>query len=143
MGLDQPEIQTPPRLDPVRIIERRNTGSQPSTQKALEWISICTNHHARCSDGSLTLLPTRLIDVFKCSPDVALVDSKGQVGRYVCLSHCWGESKLIITKKSNLERHKDQISFSTLSKTFQDAVEFTRRLEIRYIWIDSLCILQE
>ncbi|KAK1502880.1 hypothetical protein CTAM01_04869 [Colletotrichum tamarilloi] len=32
---------------------------------------------------------------------------------------------------------------TSLSKTFQDAVLVTRRLGIKYIWIDSLCIIQD
>ncbi|KAF3031213.1 hypothetical protein E8E12_001177 [Didymella heteroderae] len=36
------------------------------------------------------------------------------------------------------------ICYNTLlPKTFQDAVEVTRAIEIRYLWIDSLCIIQE
>lgn len=38
---------------------------------------------------------------------------------------------------------KKHIPLHTLSKTFQDAVEVTRRLGIRYLWIDSLCIIQD
>ena len=36
-----------------------------------------------------------------------------------------------------------QIAFPALSKTFKDAVQFTIALGIEYIWIDSLCIIQD
>jgi len=34
------------------------------------------------------------------------------------------------------------IPFGTLSCLFQDAVTVTRKIGIRYLWIDSLCIIQ-
>jgi hypothetical protein len=37
----------------------------------------------------------------------------------------------------------ERIPFTALSKTFLDAMEIARRLEIQYIWIDSLCIIQD
>lgn len=30
-----------------------------------------------------------------------------------------------------------------LSETFQDAITLTRQLRVQYIWIDSLCIVQD
>lgn len=41
-----------------------------------------------------------------------------------------------------LEAATNGIEINTLPKTFQDAVEATRRLGVRYLWIDSLCIIQ-
>lgn len=35
------------------------------------------------------------------------------------------------------------IPIDTMSKTFRDAVHVTRALRFRYIWIDSLCIVQD
>jgi hypothetical protein len=36
-----------------------------------------------------------------------------------------------------------EIRLSSLPKTFQDAVLITRKLDVRYLWIDSLCIVQD
>lgn len=41
-----------------------------------------------------------------------------------------------------MEERSKGIEFHDLPKTFQDAVSVTRSLGIRYLWIDSLCILQ-
>ncbi|TGO11283.1 hypothetical protein BTUL_0113g00130 [Botrytis tulipae] len=38
--------------------------------------------------------------------------------------------------------HKERIEWSNLPKTFQDAIEIFRALGVRYMWIDSLCIVQ-
>jgi hypothetical protein len=36
-----------------------------------------------------------------------------------------------------------EIKIIQLPKTFQGAVEVTRELAIRFVWIDSLCIIQD
>jgi len=83
-------------------------------------------------------LPTRVLDV---ENGVRLIETNGEHGKYISLSHCWGnerdnfESK---TKRDNLNSHKIGISFKKLPKTFRDAISFTRSLDYRYIWIDSL-----
>lgn len=62
--------------------------------------------------------------------------------KYFALSHCWGTSQIITTNTSNLHTHLKDIPFAELSKTFQEAVLTTRSLSYRYLWIDSLCIIQ-
>lgn len=37
----------------------------------------------------------------------------------------------------------DGIDISSLPKTFQDAITVSRNLNVRFLWIDSLCIIQE
>lgn len=64
--------------------------------------------------------------------------------RYIALSHCWGDPKRIPkTTRTNIALHQENITSNILSKTFQDAVKVTRELGIRFLWIDSLCILQD
>lgn len=47
------------------------------------------------------------------------------------------------TTVATFEERQKKIPFSELPKTFQDAIIITRRLGIQYIWIDSLCIIQD
>lgn len=49
----------------------------------------------------------------------------------------------IKTTVATLEQRKQSIPLASLPKTFRDAVIITRRFGIQYIWIDSLCILQD
>jgi Heterokaryon incompatibility protein (HET) len=44
---------------------------------------------------------------------------------------------------SNLPILMESIPIEQLSKVFQDAIDLTRRIGIEYIWIDSLCIVQD
>ncbi|KAL5373495.1 hypothetical protein DPSP01_012684 [Paraphaeosphaeria sporulosa] len=78
-------------------------------------------------------------------PGVRIEDDERPRGHYVTLSHCWGKAKFTKLTKENLEEFKEGISFSALPSTFRQAIHFARRLSpsIRYIWIDSLCIIQD
>ncbi|KAK1470407.1 heterokaryon incompatibility protein [Colletotrichum tamarilloi] len=62
----------------------------------------------------------------------------------MCLSHCWGKIKIKCkTETDNLKRQLESIPWSLLPPSFQQAVEITRKLGVRYLWIDSLCIIQD
>lgn len=47
------------------------------------------------------------------------------------------------TTHATYAQRAKRISFSSLPLTFRHAVQVTRRLEVRYLWIDSLCIIQD
>ncbi|KAH8780919.1 hypothetical protein F5883DRAFT_539032 [Diaporthe sp. PMI_573] len=47
-----------------------------------------------------------------------------------------------MTTASNLEDQMERIRWADLPATFQDAVRFARNLGVRYMWIDSMCIIQ-
>ena len=60
------------------------------------------------------------------------------------LSHCWGKSEFLKLTKATSQRLRDGFSrVDTLSKTFQDAITICQELEVKYLWIDSLCIFQD
>lgn len=94
-------------------------------------------------------MPTRVIDVNvqDGSSDLRLYHPpKGYNFPYVALSHCWGPSKTppsSKTTKDSIDSFENEILTSTLPTSFQDAVYITRQLNIRYLWIDSLCIVQD
>lgn len=62
---------------------------------------------------------------------------------YVTLSHCWGGVNPSQLDSSNLESLLHDIPLESLPTTFQHAVTITRLLGVRYLWIDSLCIIQD
>jgi hypothetical protein len=63
--------------------------------------------------------------------------------KYATLSYRWGDYKGLKLNKSNKKALEKEILFPKLPKTFQDAIDVTRRLGIQYLWIDSLCIIQD
>lgn len=71
------------------------------------------------------------------------VSSKDQFeGSYLTLSHCWGQREFLKLTRDNMMDLRSGFPTSSLPRTFQEAVQVARRLGVRYIWIDSLCIIQ-
>ncbi|KAI0552505.1 heterokaryon incompatibility protein-domain-containing protein [Xylaria curta] len=117
------------------------------------WLQGCLLHHDDCLQticgqtidrGEHVALPTRVLSV-KEPGHVKLLESRGLKGRYCALSHCWGSlnNRPLRTVKENLKTHLAGISLSKLPKTFLEAAVITRELGIDYLWIDSLCIVQD
>lgn len=69
--------------------------------------------------------------------------SIAQHPKYVTLSHCWGTAPFFTLLSSNLKAFQEEIPFEALSKTFLDAIEVARFTGFQYLWIDSLCIIQD
>lgn len=93
-------------------------------------------------------LPTRLIDVATDSNGpIRLIQTSGKAQRrYIALSHCWGQlsdDQRFCTYESNIKQRMADIPYDQLPATFKDAVRVTRALGVRYLWIDSLCIIQK
>jgi hypothetical protein len=68
-----------------------------------------------------------------------------QSAGYACLSHCWGSGADIVkTLQDNFQTHSTVgVEIDALPATFRDAVEICRKLHITFLWIDSLCIVQD
>jgi hypothetical protein len=123
-------------------------GSLPQIQR---WMQECSRHK-RCNavhaNSEPDFVPTRLVHVDTGSGPVYVVSTKApgfKKERYVTLSHCWGAATIVKLVDANKNRFMDPgigIPWESLSKTFQDAISVARTLGVRYIWIDSLCIVQ-
>jgi hypothetical protein len=110
-----------------------------------QWIRVCQNEHEmKCAETKSTaLLPSRIIDVGSTSKsDIVLRESQSAEGIYICLSYCWGAQPFYKTTKENLENHRRLIRLEDLPPAFQLAIQLTRALGVRYIWIDAFCIIQ-
>ncbi|KAK8076974.1 HET-domain-containing protein [Apiospora saccharicola] len=118
------------------------------------WLDTCRNQHEKCKtklSGTLVdeelgpELPTRILDLGDpTARNLALLESKGRRGEYCALSYCWGppDSQTFLTTTETLHDRLRGIDFDALPKTFQDAVQITRSLGMRYLWVDGLCIIQ-
>jgi hypothetical protein len=129
-----------------------STGSQETLDLVYHWLSSCQQHHPECSPAKESgWAPTRLLDLGSTNIDNPLplrlvsTQSSGITPEYASLSHCWGhpDSMKLRLLESNIGVMMSSIEFSTLPKTFQDAVTLSRRCGFRYLWIDALCIIQD
>lgn len=107
------------------------------------WIYECSEHHTECVSGTQTVLPTRVIDIGDEGDDPILVMSQGRQGRWVSLSHCWGKVQPMKTEIGSLRDRFAGLPLLELPPLFQDAITITRRFGYKYLWIDSLCIVQD
>ena len=115
---------------------------------AKRWFHLCTTTHSRCRPRSCdTKFPTRLLEIDDSGKHISVriitTDKNPRAGEYMTLSHCWGAAQFITLRKDNLAELGHGIQLERLPKTFQDAVVVAQWFKIRYIWIDSLCILQD
>jgi hypothetical protein len=122
------------------------------------WLEDCTRGscHHECQASSNVKPPTRLIDVGTGDkPILKLVESASEMllsSSYIALSHRWGEIKphrpfstLPVDNTGegrDLANFKQAIPEDQLPATFKDAVICARKFGVRYLWIDSLCILR-
>lgn len=125
-----------------------NTGHEDVAKIAKKWLHECKEGHASCKDvygaREQGWYPKRLIDVGTPdqSPRLIISEVDRAEGGYVALSHCWGSEPFITLTSTNHDDFRKEIRYQELPKTFRDIITTCRRLDIRYLWIDSLCILQ-
>ena len=125
-----------------------NTSSESNKTMARWWFQHCRIDHQHCTpaDYSSRKLPKRLLEVGNSSNGltVKVIEPQHlQDIEYMTLSHCWGGTLPMCLLTGNLEMSKTGIPFSSLPKTFQDALSVVGWFGIKYLWIDALCIIQD
>jgi hypothetical protein len=125
----------------------RSTGSRANFELAKQWLNRCLTEHEKCANPvqASPPLPTRVVDVDAGGDGsiVRLVSSAGHNGPYIILSHVWGGIRILTTTFATLDERLNKITMESLPRTFQNLVSIARQLSIRYVWIDSLCIIQD
>jgi heterokaryon incompatibility protein (HET) len=116
------------------------------------WLHVCRTEHKKCNNGLDRLrqftLPKRLllVEASEQAPDtIILIDSSSlkQSVLYATLSHCWGNVRHSRLLEANLKTYERGIVTADLPLTFREAVEVCQTLGVVYLWIDSLCIIQD
>lgn len=125
-----------------------STNTAESFALARKWITSCIHGHERCNTGlgDPGWYPTRLLDCGSSeNPEKCRLIETGTTvidGPYMTLSHCWGLTECLKFTTENRSQFLDNLPLSFLPKLYQEAVYVTRKLGLRYLWIDSLCIIQ-
>lgn len=112
---------------------------------ARNWLQTCRQEHKNCPSECAQVLPTRVVDV-GLEPnfqDLHIVYSHGKMGHYIALSHCWGGRITPLLTTETIESFTIALPYQDLPANFRDAITITRELGVRYLWIDSLCIIQD
>src|SRR6201992_697456 len=148
---------------------QKDTASMSSFSFAQEKIKECLSNH-ECGRSSISRLleiarldlPKRLLDL---GDNIKLVENVQSDWEYVALSYCWGVhetnalnlrsnsghpiptpdflTRFSLTTSSTIAEHMEDIPVGNIPNTIRDAISITRRLGIRYLWVDCLCIVQD
>ncbi|UKZ83204.1 hypothetical protein TrVFT333_011009 [Trichoderma virens FT-333] len=133
-----------PRAQTLEIIP--DSSSKPALDRASQWLSQCLEHDEACELPNTGFIPRLLIDVgSRDDPREPFLYKPTEVAPYACLSYCWGSDTegVLRTTTENLESHYESLPFSKMPLGIQDAVTVCRGLNIRNLWVDSLCIVQD
>ncbi|EEU37108.1 uncharacterized protein NECHADRAFT_86704 [Fusarium vanettenii 77-13-4] len=136
------------RFPPLRDIPD-STGHENVAKLAKHWLESCKADHEceqRCGQQRRNWHPGRLIEVGSPQKKPRLVNREDAQleGGYAALSHCWGPNpNFLMLKTDNESEFRREIPIEKLPASFRDAIVTCRRLDIPYLWIDSLCIIQD
>ncbi|KAF2473971.1 HET-domain-containing protein [Lindgomyces ingoldianus] len=126
-------------------ISKKKAISKPShiNVKQIEgWLHDCAINHEGCSLPIAETLDIFLIDVVGRQ-----IVQKRSDCRYLALSYVWGGVSSFHLTKSNVRTLQKPGAllqhFNRVPQVIQDAMCFTDQLNIRYLWVDSLCIVQD
>lgn len=96
--------------------------------------------------------PLRLVEIQQGArenvPTVRVIHTDGHHYTYAALSYCWGKAppgddRLWQTTQATLKGYMKDINVRHLPQTLKDAIHICERLHIFYLWVDSLCIIQD
>lgn len=122
----------------------------PSVPK--KWYTQCLHDHgSECNEPDWMKLhpgpnayPDWLIDVM----DQCIVPFGSDTKSYVALSYTWGNVPCLKTTTESLKQLREPGSIHSreapnISQTIRDAIGIIENLGERYLWVDSLCIIQD
>jgi Heterokaryon incompatibility protein (HET) len=120
---------------------------------ARNWLHECQKSHPDCTltKASYGLekspLPTRVIDVMgpEISGMIKISMGSGLLGQFAALSHRWvsGEMPQWVPTQKILHQRMAGFPLHDLPRPLVDAVSVTRKLGLRYLWVDLVCIIQD
>lgn len=132
--------QGPKPLDPSCSIGAHSINS--SILQIQNWLQTCLETHRSCRSSLNSRLPARVLHVGQTDESkIFLVEPQDNIS-YICLSYSWGKSEFLKLTTENLQACREGILVDSLPTSFQHVIELARRLDVKYVWIDALCILQ-
>lgn len=75
--------------------------------------------------------------------EVILHDPPSTLEPYLALSYCWGGDQPHKTTRERIISEEFNLAWSNLPASIQDAVKVTIQLGYQFLWVDSLCIVQD
>ncbi|EPE27956.1 hypothetical protein GLAREA_04747 [Glarea lozoyensis ATCC 20868] len=138
---------------PVEYLLSSPTSNSTASTESREWarhkLKECLSNHGTCTllRRDPNFMPTRLLDVSSVNTDgivrLTYPTSQWPKPRYLTLSYCWGGDQKFKLTHATYDELQVGISVARLQKSIQDAIRITNWFDVQYIWVDSLCIIQD
>ncbi|KAK5692194.1 hypothetical protein LTR17_025485 [Elasticomyces elasticus] len=138
-----------PKIPFFNVDPPTSTRSKDSGMQIKRWLKDCEGHEA-CRDMSseAEFIPSRLLEITRDADGTALIrlifrEDLSHPITYATLSHCWGSVTPLRLEEAKMTPYRKRIPREEMSPVFRDAIDVSVALNIWYIWIDSLCIIQD
>jgi serine/threonine protein kinase len=125
--------------------EQAQTQNPSTEQLATNWLRICQYSHRSCSQPQSGFLPRFLLEIdgkqsarLICTSTVSISDT-----RYVALSYMWGPSPQLRLSKANKELLHQAVDVRSLAGPVESAIAFVGKVGLKYLWVDTLCIVED
>ena len=134
---------------PPSSLEYQSTASHASFAQTSRWLRECLSNHVTCSQAlpQETFVPTRLLYIPSKEQELIVrlrpKEIVQPIPAYFTLSHRWGEVQPLKLTTHNYDAFLQGIPIEQFPKSFHDAAMVVLGLGYNYIWIDSLCIIQD
>ena len=122
-----------------------STGGDCAMAHVSQWLNNCRTKHTSCH-STVLYSPARLLYIDGHDPRmIKIVQNPASGIAYAALSHRWtaATSRTNLTKNNLQFRSTTGLDTATLPRAMQDTISLLRKLRIAYLWIDSLCIIQD
>ncbi|CAJ2501525.1 Uu.00g043780.m01.CDS01 [Anthostomella pinea] len=127
-----------------------NTGSRVTLDLAKAWLESCETSHAACRSMRVAQWrPSRLlhwpsIPAFQDHLSVHEGEREEYDSnvRYLTLSHRWIAEKEMLLQRANMDELRHGVRFEGLKASIRDAIKVANHLGYTYLWVDTLCIVQ-
>ncbi|GAW27408.1 putative HET domain-containing protein [Rosellinia necatrix] len=147
------DVFTPQGDAADRLIQNRPInrfpGSAGSLRLTRQWLENCQNSHPKCKGVSQTYMPLRVLHIRddgcgSCDFHVTLKVTTGKpIEPFAALSYCWGGDQPYKTTTARMQSGNMSLKWRKLPRSIQDAIKTAAALGLRYLWADSLCIIQD
>jgi hypothetical protein len=139
-------------IEPACLFSRYiSTNNSEYDEKLLrKWLWTCIHDHSGCltyqrKTTTANDRPTRILQVGRDHVKLFQTAATDSQYHYATLSHIWGTdpSYQLTLKENNLIELQGGVLLTYLPKIFREAAILTRLLGLHYLWIDSMCIMQD
>ena len=120
-----------------------NPGSDESLALMKGWVDDCQLSHQACKVPQQVGRPKRLLQCLSDGSVRLETQSPTQHRDYIALSYSWGKAQTVQTTEETLGPHQRGISNESLPRLFREVAAIAHALNISYLWIDALCIIQD